>query len=181
MTTLVRRVSPAISPFSVFNRDDFFRPFEQMFDEIVNQVQGRDFKPLKAGAGYPKLDVITHDGKFIIEVAIPGVNPEDVQVEIEPAKNTSEVKATTTADYYDILHISGHMETVRQDATYHVRELSRRSFHRSMCLPSGLKGDPEATFKNGLLTLTWQVQESLPPKPENRIITVKRIESDGGG
>ena len=178
MSNLVRRETPAPvfpSLFSDFTRDDFFRPFEQMFDEIVNQVTGRDFKPLKATAGYPRLDVLTHDNKFVVEVAIPGVNPSDVHVEIEPAayvSGTSNLRSTTPAEN-DILHITGHMETVRQDANYHVRELSRKAFRRSMYLPKGLKGDPEAIFRNGLLTLTWEIDAPTPVKPENKVIEIK--------
>jgi len=167
MHNLVRRDGSGFAPISAFDfhREDFFRPFEQVFDEILNQFTGRDLKSLRSTAGYPKLDAISLDDEFIVEVAIPGVNPADVQVEIQHTKIGN--------DDRELLHISGHMEGYSEDANYHVRELSRRSFRRSMCLPRNLLGDPDAVFRNGLLTLKWKTSAPAPPKPESKVVQIK--------
>ncbi len=155
MTLPVARVANTLP----FRRDDLFRPFEQMFDQIVNQFQDNEFKNLKSG--FPRLDILHDESSFVIEVAMPGVSPEDVRVEIEPV-NTG----------HSTLHISGKMERTRQDADYYVRELSRRAFRRSVLLPREIKGDPEAVFRNGLLTLSWK-HEGSPGVTPIKVISVK--------
>jgi HSP20 family molecular chaperone IbpA len=149
-------------------REDFFRPFEQTLDDILNHFEGYGFNNLKQQSGYPRLDVISHDNKFVVEVAIPGVDPADVKVEIHPGEQTEH---TGTADS---LVVSGKMKAdlVREGAHYHVRELSRKSFSRSMYLPKNIQGDPQATFTNGLLTLTWPLVPEVDTQPKVRVITV---------
>jgi hypothetical protein len=45
-------------------------------------------------------------------------------------------------------------------------------------LPDNLIGDPEATFGNGILKLTWNIKQT-PPKDENRkVIAVKNNDAD---
>ena len=148
------------------NREDYFRPFEQAFDRILNEFQSHDLKNLKSNAGYPKMDVMTHGNEFLVEVAIPGVQPDQIKVEIEPRKNHDE---------HDVLSISGTMENTRTHAEYHIRELSRKTFKRSMLLPQYLRGDPQATYKNGLLTLIWQTSIPKPLKQETKMIEVKTV------
>jgi HSP20 family molecular chaperone IbpA len=176
MSNLVRRSQSLLPDLANFQRDDFFRPFEQLFDDIFNQLDTRNWKSsLKASPGYPRMDVMTRDGKFVVELAIPGINPEDVHVEVEPAgAEASQAKNYgIDPEQFDVLHIYGKMEAAHEDAQFHVRELSRRAFKRSMALPKNLKGDPEAVFKNGLLTLSWEVENVLPAKPINRVIKIR--------
>lgn len=156
------------SPFHLVSRDQFFGPIEQIFDEVVNGLMGSDFKSLKS-SGYPRMDVLDDGERFIVEVAVSGVNPEDIRVEVEPAKVVGDHPYAEN----DILHISGRMSNVRSHAQYHIRELSRKAFRRSMYLPTYIRGDPEAVFKNGLLTLSWKLEQPVRKEPNNRLISIK--------
>lgn len=163
---MLSRVPVPVRPLTpeTLSRDDLFRPFEQMFDDLFNQVSGRGLSAAKGHVGYPRLDVYQGIGKFVIEVAIPGVDPADVRVEVEPGK--------AGANSQDVLHISGKMEAVPPDTVHFVRELSRRAFRRSMLLPANLRGEPEAVIRHGLLTLTWSLPTE-PVRPTVRTIQVK--------
>lgn len=133
---------------SLPSRDDFFYPFEQHFNKIFDEFFN-DFGILRSKTGFPKLDVIQKADEWIVEVAVPGLSSDDVKVDIIPEKNKH------------ILKISGKMEKHEEDAEFHVKELRRSAFERSICLPEYVEGDPKATLKNGLLRLVWKVNSPV--------------------
>ena len=62
-------------------------------------------------------------------------------------------------------------EKRREDATHHLKEWKRGAFSRKFRLPENVTGNPEATLKNGTLTVTYEFDE--PPSVEDE---VKKIE-----
>ncbi len=144
------------------SREELFYPFEQYFNSVFDNLLNQDgLMSIKSRVGYPKLDVLTEDGKWIVEVALPGVRTEDISVEILPMKDNSFV-----------LKISGRMAEDHQyeQATFHVKELRRSMFERSLKLPDYVKGEPDALMKDGILRLTWQVPDlKLPQKKTVKI------------
>lgn len=135
-------------------RDDLFSPFEQVFDDFfANFFRGSTFDKVKSTSGYPKMDIFEEDGYWVVQAAIPGVKPEDVEVEIVPQE---EVPFLT-------LRISGKMseEVQTKDVKYEVRELKKSSFSRTIGLPGWVEGDPEASIKDGLLKLRWIMPPAL--------------------
>jgi HSP20 family protein len=102
----------------------------------------------------PALDVKLTDDALIVKAALPGVEPDKVD--------------TTIAG--DRLVISGTYaeEHEAEEEGYLCRELSRGEFTRSITLPHGLRTtDAEATFDNGLLTL------SIPRTAEEKVQPIK--------
>jgi HSP20 family molecular chaperone IbpA len=150
-------------------RDDLFHPFEQYFNKIYDEFFQGDFgSGIKSRVGYPKVDVLTENGKYIVEVAAPGVQAEDITVEILPYQEHDDRK---------VLKISGQMSEARQhspDTQYHVKELRRSSFERMMLLPDTIEGEPEATMKDGILSLVWNCPEAK--EPERKLIPVKKLD-----
>jgi HSP20 family molecular chaperone IbpA len=117
-------------------------------------------------SNYPKLDILVTDGRYRIEVAVPGVVPDDLKVEILPESNGERV-----------LRICGKMSHDYQyskETEYHFRELTRAKFQRVITLPDYVKGDPDATVQNGMLTLTWQLEQPLA-NPEVKQIPIKKV------
>jgi HSP20 family molecular chaperone IbpA len=160
---LANRVNGSLVP----RRDDFFGPFESYFNDIFDEMFG-GFSGLKSNArkGFPVLDVVVDDGKWIIEASVPGVKSEDLTVDIEPAK-----------DGLRLLRISGRMDEAHHysdKAQYYKKELRRSSFERSLYLPDYINGEPEATLKNGMLKLVWEVPELKIPEKKN--IPIKCLE-----
>jgi len=158
------------------SRQDLFFPFEQTFNKIFDEFfSDGALSTIKGKAGYPRLDVLTSNGKWVVEVALPGVNPDDVTVEILPQHEGVGVDKPAKR----LLKISGRMSEEHQyaddEAKYHVKELRRSSFERSMVLPDYVEGEPEATMKNGILSLTWKVPELKVP--ERKTIAIKRLDA----
>lgn len=163
---LVKRFGNGLVP----RRDDLFYPFESFFNQIFDEMWD-DFSGLKSQGkkGFPVLDVLIDDDKWIIEASVPGVKAEDLKVEIDPpSKNTEKHSAR-------MVTISGHMETQNSEkAEYHRKELRRSSFERTIQLPDYVAGEPEATLKNGILRLIWNVPGLKMPKKQT--IAIKSLD-----
>jgi HSP20 family molecular chaperone IbpA len=138
-------------------REDFFFPLQKEFDKLFDEFFGPKRLPsilnsVKSRSGYPKLDILVTDGKFRIEVAIPGVEPDDIKVEVLQDPDAPQ----------RMLRLTGRMSHDYQysnDTDYCYRELTRAKFQRVICLPDEVRGDPEAVVKNGMLTLTWTLDK----------------------
>ena len=132
------------------------------FSELVTLRQAMDrlfdepfFRPANAAGegGNLALDVRTTKDALLVEAALPGVKPEDVDITIENGT----------------LAIRGETASERQEdageGRYLVREISRGSFVRTVALPTGLEADKaEATFENGVLSLRIPKAEQVKPK-----------------
>lgn len=89
----------------------------------------------------PKVDIAEQDDHYTISVEIPGVEKEDVTLEIEG----------------HTLHISGEKkrESERREEDYHRIERAYGTFRRSLNLPDDVKTDKvEARYHHGVITIT---------------------------
>jgi len=147
------------------SRDDLFYPFQQYFDKVVDEFFTESAaNTVRSKMGYPRLDVITKDGEWIVEASVPGVKLSDLHVELHPYKDDSHKDAPDR----QVLVISGRMSDAHQHSEgshFHIRELKRSSFERRVLLPDFVTGEPEATIKDGILRLIWKVPELQKPKP----------------
>lgn len=97
------------------------------------------------------LDIKASGDEIVVEAALPGVRPEDVEVSV----------------LGDTLSITGshRAETAHDDEGYSYREIRRGSFSRTITLPSGVKTDSAtASFENGLLTLHLPKADEAKPR-----------------
>ena len=97
------------------------------------------------------IDVRTTPDALVVEAALPGVKPEDVDISI----------------LGDTLTISGQTseEKSSDEDGYTYREIRRGSFTRTLTLPRGVKSDAaEAKFDNGLLRLSFPKAEEAKPR-----------------
>jgi len=109
----------------------------------------------QGGGGGPQLstalNMYEERNNLILEVPLPGIRPEDVEITVE--------RGTLT--------IRGQMkaEEEREDRNYLVREHRRGNFARSVVLPQTVDPDAaQATFDNGVLQLTFPRREQSRPR-----------------
>lgn len=138
--TLVRR-----TPYSEFLslRDTF----DRLFDETIFRPLRFDGKP----EIYPLIDLYTTPEAVMVEIALPGIKPEDVDISM-----TGEV-----------VTITGKFEEPKEvlEGGYVYKELYRGTFHRSFTVPMIVKfEEAKAIFKDGLLLLTLPKAEVVKPK-----------------
>jgi HSP20 family molecular chaperone IbpA len=174
MSNLARKSKNELVPRSLledyFDRfnDEFFFPiqteFDRFFDGFFNDKSV--LSRVKGKAGYPKMDIVSEDGKWSIRAAVPGVDPKAIKVEVEPNG--------------DFVRISGEMsEEYRspEGSKYMVTELHKSRFSREVSIPDFVEGDPEATIKDGIITLTWKANLPKPEeKSQPKLIEVKTKE-----
>ena len=142
--TIVRRPSPFGELMSLRSAMD--RLFEDSFVR-------RPFAPFGAfdgGASLP-LDVTRTADELVVEAALPGIRPEDVEITVEDGT----------------LSIRGEFRDQKQtgEGESLVQEIRRGTVARSVTLPTGLEADKaSATFEHGVLTLRIPKAEATKPK-----------------
>lgn len=146
MTTSVSRWDPFQELANM--RGMFDRMLDGNFPRIARSG-GDDFT-----AGGLGLDVYETNDEYVVKAAVPGVEPKDVEIEVED----------------DVLTIRGesrHSEEVTEDQFLR-RELRWGRFERSLRLPPTVDAEnAHAAFENGMLRL------SLPKRPEAKSKTIK--------
>lgn len=99
----------------------------------------------------PAVDVSESGDKVTIKAEIPGLEAKDIEI--------SMVGETLT--------IKGEKKAEREEKgeSYHLVERSYGSFMRSLKIPAAVEADKiEATYKNGVLTITCPKKEEVKPK-----------------
>ena len=140
--TLMRRPSPAAEVVTL--RD----AMERLFDD-------RFFRPLwpwdGEREGIPALDLFTTAEAVIARIALPGVKPEDIDVEIAG----------------DIVTVRGSFQEEMEatETGYINKELSRGEVTRSFALSTPVRLEAAtAKFQDGLLTLTLPKTDEVKPR-----------------
>jgi len=99
----------------------------------------------------PALDVYEKDGKYIVELAVPGYEAKEIHAEVNAGALT----------------ISGsHVETTeKKTAKFYRKEMYRGSFTRTAALPQDIDPDKvDARVEKGVLTLTLEPLKPIAAK-----------------
>lgn len=116
-----------------FNR--FFRSWPMQFDDVI----------------VPKMDVYLNDGNLVVEMPLPNVDPDKVDISI---------------DDQNVLTVKGKVEkkTEIDDKNYYRKEVKIGSFYRSVALPVAVQSDKAtADYKDGVLLISIpKVEEKKP-------------------
>jgi HSP20 family protein len=138
---LVRRPSPFGELLSLRNTVD--RIFD---DSFFRQLVGPSDDTLSM-----PLDIYNTSDSLVIEASLPGVRPQDVDVSV--LGDTLTLTATSAT------------EREGSESGYHMREVRRGRFSRTVALPAGLRNDAAvATFENGILKLSFPKAEQARPR-----------------
>ena len=142
--TIVRRPSPFGELMSLRSAMD--RLFEDSFvRRPFGMVPGFD------GQTALPLDVTRTADELVVEAALPGIKPEDVEITVEDGT------LSIRGEYRDEQK-TGEGESL-------VQEIRRGTVARSVTLPTGLEPEKaSATFEHGVLTLRIPKAESVKPK-----------------
>ena len=101
-------------------------------------------------SGLP-LDVTSTSDALIVEAAMPGIRPEDVEITVE--NGTLSIRGESRQERRE-----GEGESL-------VQEIRRSSVSRTVSLPSGIEADKAtAAFENGMLTLRIPKAEAVKPR-----------------
>jgi len=110
----------------------------------------------------PQIEIGRQDGNLVVRADLPGVTPDDVQVEVDDG----------------VLTISGERREERTEGGegqgFYRSERRYGSFYRSIPLPEGVKAEnANASFRNGVLEITMDAPQLQSHK--------RRLEISEGG
>lgn len=124
------------------------RHMDRVFDDVFRGPRVLTWEPAELGFA---LDVYENDDALVVKAALPGVRPDEVDISVVE----------------DVLTVKGETKSEEEtkDGSYHRRELRYGAFARSIPLPTRVDHEKaEATFENGILTITLPKAEEVKPK-----------------
>lgn len=130
--------------------------FSNMLDDLFHFHGFSPLSGIKNPDFSPALDFAEKDDKFVATLEVPGIEKENIQIEIEE----------------DSIIIKGEKKTEKEDKTTerYVCERCYGSFRREINLPSNIDSEKiDASYNNGILTI------DIPKKEESKV-TKKKIE-----
>lgn len=141
---------------NTLNRRDPFVEFEKAFDALWNR-----------GAASPAtslpIDLVEQEDALIVRAGLPGVRPEDVEVNLDGSVLT--IKGEARDDWQ------------KEDAKVYHREHRYGAFTRSLRLPKNLNLDQiEAKVEHGVIEVRVPKLEEV--KPQSRKIEIKGLETN---
>jgi len=146
-----RELAPARESFDPFLT--LHREMNRLFDDVFRGFGSPSLSPLMEGRfGWPQVEVSDNDDALVVSAELPGMTDKDVQVEIANG----------------VLTIRGEKKSERKGEGRCFTERSYGSFERQIALDNVQEDKAEASFKNGVLTISL-------PKSEKARESVKRI------
>lgn len=130
-------------------RSDWPSAFRDLEGRINRMFNTMNLEPEQAGVAWtPPVDLHEAEDAYRLEVDLPGLTKDDIQLSITD----------------DVVTLKGSrkQETEKRAEGYHRIERMYGSFQRSFRIPGGIDATKvEASFENGVLQVTL-------PKPEER-------------
>ena len=129
---------------------------DNLFTSTLADVMGTDFT-----ISSPSVNVVEHDNHFTMELAAPGLEKKDFNIQIES----------------DYLVISAEKKMEKEDTSnskFTRREFNYSSFKRSFQLDDNINLEGiAATYDNGVLKITLPKKEETWKKPSSTTIEIK--------
>lgn len=136
---------------STLYRKDPFSEIERAFDTLWNRGAANP------GNSLP-IDLVEQEDALFVRAGMPGLRPEDVQVNLDG--NVLTIKGETKADWQ------------KEDAKVYHREHRYGAFTRSLRLPKNLNLDAvEANVEHGEIVV--RIPKLEETKPQSRRIEIK--------
>ena len=125
------------------------RSFDRLFDETFDRVFHRAAQPVSRA---PALDVAENDTQYTVQLEMPGVAKEDVQISVDGRRVTVKAESKKVEDKK--AEAAEGEAAVPSDRVLY-RERSLASYARTFTLPAEVDQDESAAkLDNGVLKLT---------------------------
>jgi HSP20 family protein len=142
----MNRIEVARYPF-----DEFATDMERVVDTLLGRTVGNVLRSSAQEKFVPFLDLSETAEQYELTMDLPGVNPEDVKIEMHDGKLTVSGKRSTITD--------------QKDKNYHRVERSSGNFLRSLSVGNEVDADKiEATYDHGVLHIKLPKSTKQQPK-----------------
>ncbi len=129
------------------DRSALTRSLGDQMDRLLNEMYSKDFFPGALAKGtYPKMNVYDEDGSLCVDAYVPELPKDKIHLEVKD----------------NILSIKGDSNQDKELSSdkYYCREVSKRSFSRSVRLPENVHSDQiAADLKDGMLKVRVPYKE----------------------
>lgn len=154
-------------PTLLRDMNDWMSKWDQWFDRQINSVWG--FSPSRLvertsnqapllGSFTPAINVSETENELLITAELPGMEQKDIELTVE--NGTLRIKGEKRQETEDKIH------------NYYRVERSYGTFQRNISLPTYVDEEKiDASFKNGVLTLTLPKRPEL--QPQSRKIEIR--------
>lgn len=145
-------------------RVDLFSEVSRELDHMFNEVFAAPYFAGKKSKGYPLMDAIRGKESLTLQYTVPGVKPEDLDVEISRDEQGK------------LLTVSGRLSAdyTYEEGEYHIRELSGKEFRRVIRLPEDLtEEDPETVLKDGVLRVKFRTAAVADEAPQSKKLNIR--------
>jgi len=147
----LRPLLPFASPFTVMRR----------LIEDLDHLSGGGNLEARPAFGLPPVEISEHDGRVVVDVDLPGMTKDQIQVEVQ--------------DGHLIVSGERQQEVEQRDRDRYRTERVYGSFMRAIALPEGAKvEEAKATFANGVLEITVPA----PPRSKGRTVEIQDAPED---
>ena len=144
----------------LWDRSSLTRSIFDEMEKAFNDVFGKEFFPSTiTKSTYPKMNVYDDNGNLCIDAYVPEVSKDKLSININEG----------------ILTLSGDSDTDKkiEDSKYYFRELSKRSFKRSIRLPENVDEEKiGAECTGGVLKIKIPYLKKEESKPKSRQINI---------
>ncbi len=134
-------------PWTVLNQ--LQRELERSFESLRTDLERGEGETTAAVEWAPAVDIKEEVDRYVVHADLPGVKPEDIDVDLQNG----------------VLTIKGHRETEAKEEKENYKRIERifGSFYRRFALPESVDEEGiEAKYDNGVLTIT------IPKKPQHQ-------------
>lgn len=139
--------------------DDWFDQLRNDFEHLFWNPQDQNTTDLREWSRSPAVDVVDHGDKYEMNVELPGVNKEDINLEVMP---------------YGIELSAEHTDSSDEEGKNWLRkERTSASFYRCFDMPDELKTEEvKAEMNDGVLKVTLPKKKPTP-KPKSTKVKIK--------
>ena len=154
--------------FNVFGGNSFhlkamplipYRPFHEL-ERFFNDDDLLSTTKSKRTLREPRMDIYKEDGNLIVEAELPGVEPDNVDINV--TEDTLKIRA------------KHEQEEETEEKGYYKKEMNRGFFKRALPLPVKVKNEEaEASYDDGVLKITIPEQEQQKEKQEGTKVEIE--------
>jgi len=131
----------------IFKRNNNVFDIEHFFESFFNDPF---FPTFYSGSGQMRVDIKETENAYIVEAELPGVNKEEISVDLKEDRLTIAVERN---------------EQVNIEKENYIRKERRYgSMSRSFSVPNILRENVTARFENGVLTIVLPKRNNIPPE-----------------
>jgi HSP20 family protein len=138
--------------------DDWFAEPRHWRDEDRPGFFGRKHRFLSPDVRTPRMDIYETEKEVIVKVELPGVDPKDIEVEVQD----------------NILKIEAKTEQKKEEKKkgYYRKEISSGFYKRAVPLPAEVIGNKaKASYTEGVLKI--EIPKAKPKKEKKKTIKIK--------